>query len=88
MSETVHYKGILKRLEKHGNETLEDQCKGLLDNKELPAWYDTYKEFLIDEYYEKYIIRDGVVYRIEMEDVRPDSDIFYSKQVKRFGNRV
>lgn len=81
MSETVHYKGVLKSIERYANETLEDQCKRLLDGKELPSYCDSYKEFFLDENYQKAVIIDGIIYRAVKEDVDPDSDIFRAKKI-------
>jgi hypothetical protein len=76
LSETVHYKGVLKKVERYEGETLEEQCKRLMGNKELPSYFDSYEEYLVDENYKKITIQNGVVYRVEKEDVDPDSDIF------------
>ncbi|PLR99584.1 hypothetical protein [Bacillus sp. T33-2] len=76
MSETVHYKGVLKKVERHEDETLEEQCKRLLNNKDLPSYFDNYQEYFSDEYYYKFTIQNGVIYSIEKEDVDPDIDIF------------
>jgi len=76
MSETVHYKGILRKVEKIEGENLEDQCKRLLGNKELPSYYDNYKEYLLEECYRTMIIHDNEVYHVEREEVDPHSDMF------------
>lgn len=76
MSETVHYKGVLKQIERYEGEPLEEQCKRLLENKDLPSYFDSYAEYLIDENYQKITIQNGIVYRVEKEEVDPDSDIF------------
>jgi hypothetical protein len=78
MSETVHYRGVLKRLERVAEETLEEQCKRLLDGKDLPDYFDSYAEFIVDEKYHEITIQNGSVYRVEKEDVDPDGDIFKS----------
>jgi len=80
MSETVHYKGVLNKIERYENETMEQQCKRLLDGKELPSYFDTYAEYLVDEFYHEMTIQDGVVYRVErIKEVDPDGDIFNAK---------
>jgi hypothetical protein len=76
MSETVHYKGVLRKVERLEGETLEEQCKRLLEDKELPSYFDSYQEFLLDEYYNKMTIQNSIVYSVEKEDVDPDGDIF------------
>lgn len=76
MSETVHYKGTLIQVERLENETLEEQCKRLLNNAELPSWCDSYQEMLMDEFYEKYIVHNGILYHVDKVDIDPDSDLF------------
>lgn len=76
MSETVHYKGVLKKAERYDNETLEEQCKRLLNGKELPFFYDSYEEFYSDEYYHKAVILNDIIYLVEREDVDPYENIF------------
>lgn len=46
MSETVHYKGKLTEVKRLDNETIEEQCKRLMEYKELPSYYDNYQEML------------------------------------------
>lgn len=79
MSETVHYRGVLKRVERHEGETLEQQCKRLLGNKELPSYCDSYAEYLMDENYQKITIQNDIVYQVEKEEIDPDSDLFQAK---------
>jgi hypothetical protein len=63
-------------LERFEDESLEDQCKRLLENKELPPYFDCYAEYLLDEHYQKYVIIDEIVYYVQKEDVDTESDIF------------
>ena len=79
MSETVHYKGVLRKVERQEGETLEEQCKRLLDNKDIPSYYDSYEECFSDECYDKFTIYNGIIYNIEKEDVGTDEDIFNAK---------
>lgn len=76
MSQTVHYKGILKRIERLDNEDLESCCKRLCNRDCLPSYYDNYQELLTDEYYNKYVILDHNVYSIEEMNDYEDEDIF------------
>ncbi|MFD0587686.1 hypothetical protein ACFQZE_06700 [Paenibacillus sp. GCM10027627] len=76
MSETVYYRGILKECKKIDHETLEGQCRRLLEYKGLPSYYDSYQELLLDEYYHKYIIRNGLIYTVERQELDVDQDIF------------
>jgi hypothetical protein len=76
MSETVHYKGTLKKLERKEGVSLEEQCKEMLGGGELPSYFDNYQEWLEDNFYREIIIRDGYLYRVEKMDIDPDGDIF------------
>lgn len=76
MSETVHYKGVLRKTERFEGENLEEQCKRLLGNKELPSYFDNYEEWLLDNYYKTMTIQNGVIYEVEKIEVDADSDIF------------
>lgn len=79
MSETVHYKGVLKKIERYENETLEDQCKRLLNGVELPSYYDSYEEFFSDERSDKAVIQDGIIYKVEKEEI--NLDIFIARKL-------
>lgn len=79
MSETVHYTGRLKLVEKLENETLEEQCKRVL------SWYnytdlrycDSWEEMLCDELYKKYVIHNENVYEVVEQRSRDmDDDVF------------
>ncbi|MFS0878003.1 hypothetical protein [Solibacillus isronensis] len=76
MSETVHYKGVLKKVERFDGENLEQQCKRLLGNKELPSYFDSYEEFLLDNYYKTMTVQNDTVYEVKAIEVDADSDIF------------
>lgn len=83
MSETVHYKGKLRKVEREENETLENQCKRLLENIDLESYYDSYSEMLLDKIYKSYVIHEGVLYSIEgMKSVDCNEDIFISNTTK------
>lgn len=82
MSETVHYKGVLKQVERLDGESLEEQCKRLLGNNELPSYFDSYADWLVDNYYKTMTIQNGVVYEVEKVEVDLDSDIFIANQKK------
>ena len=80
MSETVHYKGTLKEIKKLENETLENQCKRLLDNEKLSSYCESYREMLEDENYEKLFIYDDVLYSVEMQEIDPYDDLFVANK--------
>jgi hypothetical protein len=83
MSEMVHYKGTLTKVELLEYETLEEQCKRvykkLTSNTELKKYYDTYEEMLLDEFYKEYILIDNELYTTNRKDVGIDSSLFTSK---------
>lgn len=76
MSETVYFKGMLKAMEKMDGETLEAQCKRLLGDAELPAHFESYEEYLMDEYHQEYVIQNEVLYQVEKHEVDLDGDTF------------
>lgn len=76
LSEMVQYKGVLKKIEKLEGETLEEQCKRLLENKELPSYHDSYAEFLLDQHYKEMTIQGGVLYHVEKEKLDPEDNMF------------
>lgn len=76
MSETVYFKGVLKVVEKMEGETLEAQCKRLLGVDELPAHFESYEEYLMDEHHQEYVIRNEVLYQVEKHEVELDGDTF------------
>lgn len=80
MSETVHYRGVLTEVERLENETLEDQCKRMLKNKTMSWSYDSYREMLQDEFYDKYIIHNDKIYSIDRKTIDVDEDIFHASK--------
>lgn len=87
MSETVHYKGKLIRADKLPNETLEEQCKRILEligqctYCEVDEFYTSYAEMLTDEYYQQYIIHRDDLYQIEYRSLDMDDGIFITKPI-------
>lgn len=69
MSETVHYKGTLTKVERFENETLEEHCKRLLEINELPEYYETYEEVFNDRLYKRYIIYDNNIYSVYKKEI-------------------
>lgn len=80
MSEEVHYKGTLTKVVKLEGEIIEDQCKRLLDNKELESYYDSYEEKLLDQGYYDYIVREDTLYSVEKQDINPYEDVFIANK--------
>lgn len=77
MSETVHYKGKLKEVEKLENEKLDDLCKRYLNNKPLPSCFESYIELIEDELYKNIVIHNEKLYEVvEMNEIHYDEDIF------------
>lgn len=79
MSETVHYKGKLAKVEILQNETIEDTCKRICEKEgitELPEYTSDFRECIFDTLYDKYIEIDGELYKfIENKEIG-DFDIF------------
>lgn len=75
MSETVHYRGKLTKIK--STDPIELQCKKILNNQELPPYFDTYQKLLLDEFYEEYVIFNNALYSVEKEEIIPYDDIFF-----------
>lgn len=78
MSEQVYESGKLKLIRKKPNETLEEQCKRILEkyNKDTELdFYDSYVEMFNEEFYYDYVILDNNIYKVvelfnpELEDI-------------------
>lgn len=83
MSEMVHYNGKLKLVDRLPNETLEDQCKRLLETDEVTKYYDSYREMFEDVLYDRYVINDNNIYEILSKKRHEyDEDIFIMKDNK------
>jgi len=85
MSYWEHYKGNLTKVERLENESLEEQCKRLLEGKMsreviLPDYYDSYAEMLIDEFYEEYYVYNGILYLMYREFIDSEGDIFNANE--------
>ena len=80
MSETVHYTGKIQLVHKLPNETLEEQCKRILEEHnyfELNSYCDSWIEMLCEELYERYVIAGGEVYKVVEKNYKDmDEDIF------------
>lgn len=76
MSETVYFKGLLKMVEKMEGETLEAQCKRLLGDAELPSYFESYQEYLLDEHDKEFVVKDDILYQVEKHKIDPDTDVF------------
>lgn len=88
MSETVHYTGKVKLVEKLNNETLEEQCERILREHnftELEKYYDSWEEMFYEELYGKYVIHDEdeSIYKIiEKNYEDTEYDIFNAHENK------
>lgn len=80
MSETVHYKGVLREVERLAGENLEEQCKRLSVNKELPVYFDSYQEQLLDVHDQGMTVQQGVLYRVEKEYVDLEENMFRARR--------
>ena len=83
MSEMVHYNGKLKLVNRLSNETLEDQCKRLLEADEVSKYYSSYREMFEDILYDTYIINNDVIYEVLSKKRHEyDENIFIMKDNK------
>ena len=85
MSETVHYIGKLKLVEKLNNETLEEQCKRILGEHnifELESYCDSWEEMLFDELYDEYVTHGENVYKVMEMKYRGEEDVFEAHKNK------
>ena len=83
MSEPVYCTGKLIKIPM--KESLENMCKQILQEagKEKSDFYDTWLEEFEDELYEKYIILNGDIFKIEMTNSDPYGDIFRASKDNR-----
>ena len=87
MSETVHFKGTMTEIIKLDNETLENQCKRILEEKPsfeaLEDYYDSHVEKLLDAYYQEYAIYEDILFSVVKYSIENDGEIF---RIERNGN--
>ena len=75
MSQTIRQKGKLKLIPKLEGETLEQQCKRVIEynlNSNInnyEDYYNSYEEQLLDEFYNSYYSYHGNLYELEYEDL-------------------
>lgn len=86
MSEIVRYKGkatLIHRI--HMNETLEDQCKYIIEQElfgeeiKMPKYCDSYVEWITEDFYDEYMIKNNNVYKIEFEKMECDYEFYEGK---------
>jgi len=85
MSYYEHYRGNLNKVERLENESLEYQCKRLLEEEMsrevfLPDYYDSYGEMLVNEFYGEYYVYNGILYSMYREFIDSDGDIFNANE--------
>jgi len=78
MSETVHYTGLLTKVERIMDETLEQQCKRIMGGIDLYPCFDTYSEMITDECYQKYYVHNNELYSIASHKIKGDNELFIS----------
>lgn len=82
MSEMVHYGGKLTRIDRLPNETLEQQCKRILELRENCSYaelnneYESYVDMLLDMYYQQYVIYNNDLYSVKRKSMDVHDDIF------------
>lgn len=86
MSQVVHYKGVLTPVDRLESETLEEQCKRVLSNCELPSYCSSYVEYVkaeVDSVEALMIVKD-TLYRVEVDYIN-DVDAIYNAKVNDDG---
>lgn len=82
MSEVQHQSGKLVRLDRKLNETLEEQCKRVLEVTELDKYCSSYREQLQQTHYEEFIIHNDTLYQVkDLVKHDPDEDLFKIKKI-------
>ena len=83
MSEIVHYKGKLRKVKV---DNLEQFCKEKIIefgyNPELPSYFNTYIDYLVDEEHKKYISINNELYEILEKEKFDTYNMFNSKKLK------
>lgn len=83
MSESVVEIGKLKLVEKLKNETLEEQCKRILESRIegfiLKSYWEDYECALRDEFYDEYYVFNDNLYDLEYKTIEPYCDIAEGK---------
>lgn len=79
MSETVYYKGKLKKVKRLDGESLEEQCERIFgENETAEYYYDSYIEALTEER-ENFLVLENILFEVERKYVNTDDDIFKMK---------
>lgn len=73
MSETVHYKGTLTKVDLSGL-SIEEFAKKTVGESRLEQWCDSYTEQLLDE--DEYIVHNDELYKVDSQEVDTDYDIY------------
>ena len=83
MSDYEQHIGRAIPVQSEVNESLEDMAKRVLvtmGETELPSYHDTYVEYLADHCYKEYALVNGVLYKLEEEEIDSYDDIYYAKK--------
>jgi len=78
MSETVHYTGLLTKVERINGETLEQQCKRIMGNIDLPPCFDSYLEMIAYRRYQKYYVHNNELYSVQLHKIEKEDELFIS----------
>lgn len=83
MSETVHFRGKLKKIEVEDINTFKKEAvENYFKTVPVPSWYkeEDYKDYFDDYASDKYIINNNNVYEIISQDnINNDGDIYIAK---------
>lgn len=92
MSEQVRIKGTINQVHKlFINNTLEDLCKRELEVQNdyedviIPNEFKTAEEYLIYKYHDKYLVRNGILYKFEFCNLDNTDEFFESEFVNSAG---
>jgi hypothetical protein len=79
MSDYEQHVGKLVKVAPAGDETLEDLMRRILaeENIEMEQYHEDYAECFRDELYEKYVIFNNTVYKVDAERLEDYDDIMH-----------
>ena len=87
MSETVHYRGIARKIYTDNGKTVIDKAQDILNTMgvEMDSFYDTPLDFLCEKYSEEYFFHQKTrsLFKISREELDPYEDIIRAKEIDK-----
>lgn len=84
MSDMVHYKGKIRKVDKLPGESLEDVCERVARQHgftSLSRWCDSWEELVLDEAYEECAVVDDELFLVENKKrVFNEQDVFHASK--------